>query len=129
MCEKLLQEMQMVTAEVLQAKGLASELLRWESRGPGDTDNALRRLSRRHGIEYGALWSLRYRSPKRIWADLYTAIKAAHAAERQRQLRMLEHDIARTEATAGHSGAVVAKARAVLRQAEGSSDGLAEGDA
>lgn len=115
MCKICLRDLQMATAEVLQAKGLASELLRWESRGPGDTDNALRRIAQRHKIEYGALWSLRYRKPKRIWADVANAIAAAYENERQRQIRKLAHDIAITEATAGHSKVRVAKARAVLR--------------
>lgn len=109
----------MVTAEVVHAQTMAGQLLRWESRGPGDTDNALRRLSRRHGIDYGALWSLRYRAPKRIWADVLTAISEAYEAERQTQLRKLAHDAALTEAVAGSGRNSVAQARAVLRQASG----------
>lgn len=118
----------MRTAEVLQAKSLTSELLRWESRGPGDTDNAMRRLSRRHGIEYGTLWSLRYRAPKRIWADVANAIAAAYEAERQRQLRKLAHDAELTEAVAGPALNSVAKARALLRQAEGGLAPLVDGE-
>lgn len=124
MCKFRLRVLQMPTAEALEAKGIATELLRWETRGPGDTDNALRRIANRTGIEYGALWSLRYRSPKRIWADIYTALQAAHAAERQRQLRKLAHDIEITAAAAGHSHARLDQARTVLRQAKGEADGL-----
>ncbi len=76
-------------------------------------------------IEYGQLWSLRYRAPKRIWADVLTAIKAAHEAERQRQLRALAHETELTASfTAGSEANSVRKARAVLRQAAGEMDAL-----
>ncbi|MGE8129041.1 hypothetical protein ACQKQD_18870 [Methylobacterium sp. NPDC080182] len=118
-----LQVSQMVTAEVTQAKALAGALLRWETRGPGDTENAMRRLARRHGIEYGQLWSLRYRAPKRIWADVLTKIALAYEAERDRQLRALKHE---TELTASIAAGAdldsVSKARAVLRQAADAAD-------
>lgn len=114
----------MVTAEVLEAKDRASELLRWESRGPGDTDNALRRIAQRHGIEYGALWSLRYRAPKRIWADVANAIATAYENERQRQMRKLAHEAEITAAVTGPNHSRVAQARAVLRQAKSSANGL-----
>lgn len=124
MCKTFLHGTQMITAEVIRAKDFASEMLRWETRGPGDTDNAMRRLSRRHGIEYGALWSLRYRAPKRIWADVYSALAKAYEDERQRQLRKLAHDIEITEAVVGPGSGSAAKARAVLRQAESEADAL-----
>jgi hypothetical protein len=117
----------MVTAEVTQAKAFASDLLRWEARGPGDTDNAMRRVARRYGIEYGQLWSLRYRAPKRIWADVLTAIREAHEAERQRQLRALAHETELTAALAAeHQPNSVAKACAVLRQAKDALDALVD---
>lgn len=126
MCKTCLRVSQMVTAEVTQAKAFASELLRWETRGPGDTDNAMRRIARRHGIEYGQLWSLRYRAPKRIWADVLTAITAAHEAEKQRQLRALSHDTEVTALIAGPESNSVRKARAVLRQAASALDAMVD---
>lgn len=120
-----LQVSQMVTAEVTQAKALAGALLRWEARGPGDTENAMRRIARRHGIEYGQLWSLRYRAPKRIWADVLNKITLAYEAERQRQLRALQHETELTAAVAaGTDLDSVSKARTVLRQAADASDGV-----
>ena len=113
----------MATAEVMHAKGWTTALIRMESRGPGDTDNAMRRLARRYGLEYGALWSLRYRSPKRIWADVHTALANAYAAECERQMRALQHDIELTTRVAGsHHPAVVAAATVV-----GASDRQTEG--
>lgn len=128
MCKTCLRDLQMVTAEVLEAKDRASELLRWESRGPGDTDNALRRIAQRHGIEYGALWSLRYRAPKRIWADVANAIAAAYENERQRQMRKLAHEAEITAAVAGPHQARVAQVRAVLRQAKSGVAPLVDGE-
>lgn len=123
-----LQVSQMITAEVMQAKALASDMLRWETRGPGDTDNAMRRIARRHGIEYGQLWSLRYRAPKRIWADVLTKIALAYEAERNRQIQALKHETEVTEIVAGSTANSVRKARAVLRQAAGEANAVVEGE-
>lgn len=111
-----LQSPQMVTAEVLHAKALSSELLRWESRGPGDTENAMRRVARRHGIDYGALWSLRYRAPKRIWADVANAISAAYDAEVERQREKLKHAAITAEQTLGANHPSVRRAQALVRR-------------
>ncbi len=126
MCKFPLRVSQMITAEVIQAKALASDMLRWETRGPGDTDNAMRRLARRHGIEYGQLWSLRYRAPKRIWADVLTKISQAYEAERGRQLQALKHDTELTAIIAGSQANSVRKARSVLRQAASEVDALVD---
>jgi hypothetical protein len=78
----------------------------------------MRRISRRHGIEYGTIWSLRYRSPKRIWADVYTALRSAYQAECARQMRALQHDIEITRAAAGSDHPAVVAASAVLGTAD-----------
>jgi hypothetical protein len=119
MCKKPLREKAMSTAEVFQAKDWASRLIKLESRGPGDTDNAMRRIARRHGIEYGAIWSLRYRSPKRVWADVYTALRAAYEAECARQMEAMRHEIEITKRITGADHAAVAAAAAVVGSAEG----------
>jgi hypothetical protein len=83
----------------------------------------MRRIARRHGIEYGAIWSLRYRSPKRIWADVYTALRAAYEAECARQMEALRHEIEVTKRIAGPAHPAVVAAEAVVgaedRQADG----------
>ncbi|WP_107645295.1 hypothetical protein [Methylobacterium sp. C1] len=128
MCKKLLRDTQMATAEVVQSKERLSDLLRWESRGPGDLDNAMRRLSRRHGVEYGTLWSLRYRAPKRIWADVYTAIANAYAAEIERQRGKLEDAAIAAEPLLGADRASVRAARALSGRSEGTSPSLVDED-
>jgi hypothetical protein len=115
MCKKSLQEA--VVSEVAEAQAWASALTALETRGPGDTDNAMRRVSRRHGIEYGSLWSLRYRTPKRIWADTYNRLRAAYVAECERQMQALHHEIEITRAAAGSDHPAVRKAEALVREA------------
>src|SRR3954451_645702 len=105
---------QMTDALVSDARAWANKLVLRESRGPGDTENAMRRLSARYGLDYGALWGLRYRPPKRIFADVYFALAAAYQAECERQQRVLAHDIAKTKAIAGAHHPAVRAAEAVV---------------
>ena len=114
MCKKPLRVSQMSNADVTLARGYADDLLRWETRGPGDTANAMRRLAHRYGVPVGLQWSLRYRPPKRLWSDLLSRIEAAHAAERQRQLRKLAHDAEVTARAAGSDHPAVLAAAAAL---------------
>lgn len=106
-----------MSPEAAEAQGWVDRLIRQESRGAGDTDNAMRRLSRRHGIDYSSLWSLRYRSPKRIWADTYNRLRAAYVAECERQMRALHHEIEITRAAAGSDHPAVREAEALVREA------------
>ncbi|MET3925645.1 hypothetical protein [Devosia sp. 2618] len=88
-----------------------------EHRGPGDTVEAARsRASRKHKLPESLLWSLRYRKPKRIWADLYKKLELAVAAEVQSQEAHLAHEIAITRAlvTSEAGRAVVEEAAAFL---------------
>jgi hypothetical protein len=82
-----------------QAAGWARDLIARESRGPGDTENAMRRLEARYGIAFGALWALRYRAPRDIMASVYFRLRAAYDDARERQLRALQHDIIVAKAT------------------------------
>ena len=75
-----------------------SWLIRRESRGPRDLENAMRRLEARYGIPYAVLWSLRYRKPKDILVSVYARIKDAHEAEINRQRSLLEHEQSITKA-------------------------------
>jgi hypothetical protein len=84
-------------AYVTEAQEWANRLVRWEARGPGDLENAMRRLETKYGVDFNALWSLRYRPPKRIFVDLYEHLRAVHDMERQRQRRLLEDEISTAE--------------------------------
>jgi len=96
------------------ARHWANALIHRESRGPGDTSNAIKRTARRHGLQFSELWALRYRPPKRIFADVYFRLRAAYEAECQRQLRLLEHELERTKAVAGPDNRAVVAAEALL---------------
>ena len=77
-----------------EAAGWADFLVRREHRGPGDTVEAARqRAARKHRLPEQLLWALRYRKPKRIWADLYVKLELAAAAECERQEEKLRHEL------------------------------------
>ena len=78
------------------ARDKARWLVNRESRGPGDTRNAMERVSRRYGIPFSILWSLRYRQPNDLLVSAYFAILQAHEAECVRQTRLIEHERAGT---------------------------------
>ena len=104
-----------------QAAAWSKDLTRMKSRGPGDTENAMRQIERQYGVDYGFLWSLRYRRDrlKIISISVYEGIRAAYRAECERQMRKLEHDLKRTEEIAGPDDAAVRAAKALVGATEG----------
>jgi hypothetical protein len=80
-------------AVINQARSMANELVLRESRGPGDMPNAMRRLESKYGIPAATFFHLRYRNPKRIWADVFLQLQAAYEMAREQQLRKLAHEI------------------------------------
>lgn len=101
------------TAYVDQASTMAQRLVNREARGPGDTDNAMRRCSQKFDLPYGFLWKLRYRKPKRVFADLYFALQEAVEKQRQQQERLFEHERSIAEAKTWIGKALVSAADAV----------------
>ena len=100
----------------------ADLLVRREHRGPGDTiDAARQRAARKHKLPEQVLWSLRYRKPKRIWADLYKRLEMAVAAEIESQEARLAHEIAVTKAVVSTPAgrALVDEAEALLGASAG----------
>lgn len=68
-------------AFVERAKEVARDLVQHESRGNGDTENAMRRLESRYGVPYGLLWSLRYRPPRDIMMGAWHRLMIAYEAQ------------------------------------------------
>ena len=99
---------------VEQAANWAKDLTARESRGPGDLENAWRRLEARYGVPASTFWALRYRRPKDILTSLYFRLRAAYQEECSRQIRKLEHELAITKAISGPYDAAVAAAQAVV---------------
>jgi hypothetical protein len=104
------------------AQKWSKDLTRMKARGPGDTENAMRQIEREYGIDYGFLWSLRYRreSLRTISISVYEGIRAAYRAECERQMRKLENEISRTEKIAGADRNSVRAAKALVEQNMGS---------
>jgi hypothetical protein len=98
------------------AQRWSKDLTRMKARGPGDTENAMRQIEREYGIDYGFLWSLRYRRDRlrTISISVYESIRAAYRAECGRQMRKLEHEIRITEEITGPDHAAVRAAKALL---------------
>ena len=103
---------QMVST-VEQAQDWLGFLLRQESRGPGDTDNAMARLARRTGLPRSTLWALRYRPPKDVLASVYLTLRGAYEAEHERQIARLHHDLTAAR-QAGRADAALVRAAAAL---------------
>lgn len=104
-----------------EAASWADLLVRREHRGPGDTlDAARQRAARKHRLPEQVLWALRYRKPKRIWADLYKRLEMAVAAEIQSQEARLAHELAITKALPPTPArlALIAETQALLGQTE-----------
>ncbi len=102
------------------AQRWSKDLTRMKSRGPGDTENAMRQIEREYGIDYGFLWSLRYRRDRlrTISVSVYETIAAAYRAECARQMRKLQHEIEITEEVAGPAHAAVRAAKALVGEEE-----------
>lgn len=115
----------MTDLSVDRAASWADLLVRREHRGPGDTTEAARgRTARKHRVPERLLWSLRYRRPKRIWADLYLSLEAAVAAEVKAQEAKLAHEITVSRALlVSPAGVDLVDAAAALL---GAADGTAE---
>ena len=125
MCKRFLRKVQMPEADITRAQLFADDLLRWETRGPGDTANAMRRVAQRAALPFSKLWALRYRPPKAVASHVLAALQAAHAREVERQLRKLAHDVEITARIAPSSDPALPSAAAALHAAQGASEGLA----
>lgn len=102
------------TAYVDQAASWARWLTNREARGPGDMENAWRRLATRYGVDWRVFWALRYRKPRGIETSIYARLCAAYQAECERQMRKLRHELEITKQIAGPDHASVAAASAVV---------------
>jgi hypothetical protein len=59
-----------------------------------------------------------------VWSDILKTLQAAHAAERERQLRKLAHDVEVTARIAGAEHPAVVAAEAVLRAGGAAASGM-----
>ncbi len=121
MRKKSLQERQMSDVSTVDmAAGWADRLVKFESRGPGDLDGAMRRVARRHGLTYSLFWKLRYRRPKDVMASAFFILRDAYRAECARQQGRLAHELELTRAVAGPDSAAARAAEALVGTPNGS---------
>lgn len=72
----------------------ARRMVEAEARGPGDLENAMRRLERKTGIRYWTLWGLWNRRRKSVDHDLFRRLQGAYHAVCERQLAKFQHELA-----------------------------------
>lgn len=97
-----------------EAKAWARDLVRIETRCPGDTENAMRRLARRYEMPWRVFWTLRYRAPRDVMASVYLRLEAAYRAELERQERLLRNELQITRLKAGPGHPAVRAAEALV---------------
>ena len=86
----------MSSAEI--AAGYVRRMVESETRGWGDTKEALRRLGVKYGLSYWTLNNLRIGRAKTVEASVYNRIKAAFADQCRRQAERLLHEAEMAEA-------------------------------
>ena len=102
------------------AAGWADWMVKKESQGSGDTDNARRRVAQRHGVPYSTFFALKWRKPKcpqRI-RGIYEQMREAYLNECKRQVACLEQEIQITEALAGPDDSAVVQVKALVDAAK-----------
>ena len=108
-----------MTETAATARSWTYELLRRESRGPGDMENAMRRLETRYGIPWRIFWTMRYRPPTDVLTGVFVKLGSAYRAECERQERLLRHEIEITKLKTGTVSAAVRAAEALVGEAAG----------
>src|SRR6185436_10159076 len=105
-----------MTPSVQTAQEIAKHLVNRELRGPGDLENAMRRLESKYGIPHSFLWALRYRPPNDILLGAWMTLVTAYQVEIAKQERLLRMERANAEAyTNAVSKAFVSAADALAR--------------
>lgn len=102
------------------AANWADLMVKRESRGPGDIDNARHRVAQRHGVPYSTFFALKWRKPKcpqRI-RGIYEQMREAYLNECKRQVACLEQEIQITEALSGPDHSVVVEVKALVDAAK-----------
>ena len=109
----------MAVAEIVVSEACewAKVIVRRESQGNGDHDNAIRRLCNRYeGLTPSMFNNLLYRPPKDMLVSKYLSLRSAYLSECERQERALRHEREITQAKSRLSSAFVAASDALGRE-------------
>lgn len=98
------------------AAAWVNTMLRLESRGAGDSINAMRRLSVKHGIPYSLLFALKYKPPKDLYVSAFEKLENAYEKQLRGAVSALDHERKLTEAKTGIGARIVAAANALDRE-------------
>lgn len=93
-------------------KWVESMVLR-ETRKPGDTVNAMRRLSERYKIPYSLLFGLKYRPPKDLWVSEFEKLEAAYHDSIRRAVTALDQERKLTKARTKIGDRIIAAVHAL----------------
>ncbi len=96
------------------ATDLIRTMVQRESRGPGDIDNAMRRLEARYGLSFWSIWHLRKGKAKTVEATLLGRIRAAYLDMCAKQASNLLHEIEVEAATGDDTDLDLAEALRAL---------------
>lgn len=102
------------------ATDLVRTMVQRESRGPGDLDNAMRRIEARYGLPFWPLSHLRKGKAKTIEVSLFARIKGAYLDMCHRQAAGLLHEIEIEAAASGDDldSDIAAELEALLAKVE-----------
>lgn len=101
-----------------EVQDITRELIRWESRGPGDTLNAMRRLAVRYGVPFSFFWSWRYRPPADLLTGTWRRLLEIRDAELRRQEALLQHERLLTKALKDEANQHFVRAAAFVARAQ-----------
>lgn len=76
------------------ATDYARRMVLREASGPGDVENAMRRIEAKTGVGYWTLWGLWNRRRKLVDRDLFLQLRNGYLAICERQLKALQLDLA-----------------------------------
>jgi len=101
------------------AQKMTKELIRLETRGTGDTENAMKRIANRYGLSWRLLWSLKYRPPHDLMCGAYAKLVQAYQTECRRQRERLDHEIEIARIKGVFVEDIAAEAKALVADEEG----------
>ena len=93
-CRETVHQERKVMSSAELAAGYVRRMVATETRGWGDTDNALARLEARYGLPFWSINNIRTGRAKTVEAGLFGRIRAAYLDLCERQVAKLQHDIA-----------------------------------